>query len=109
MGHANVANILEGLQAGTVTGYTVTAKRTKNKWELHNGLCKHCMLGKSKLPAFPRSSTIKGKNRGDYLVTDILGPFATVTQNKIKNLNNTFFESRLSSEVNPISNLNDTF
>ncbi len=60
----NVTNILEGLQAGTVTGYTVTAKRTKNKWELRNGLCKHCMLGKSKLPAFPRSSTIKGKDGG---------------------------------------------
>lgn len=30
----------------------VTAKRIKNKWELQNRLCKHCMLGKSKLPAF---------------------------------------------------------
>lgn len=38
MGHANVTNILEGLHAGTVTAYTVTAKRVKNKWVLQNGL-----------------------------------------------------------------------
>jgi hypothetical protein len=37
------------------------------------------MLGKSKLPAFPRASTAKGKDRDDYLVTDIMGPFAVET------------------------------
>lgn len=31
MSHANVTNILEGLQAGTATVYTVTVKRVKNK------------------------------------------------------------------------------
>jgi transposase InsO family protein len=97
MGHADVTSILEGLKTGTVTGYEVTAKRVKSKWVLNNGLCKHCMLGKSKLPAFPRASTAKGKDRGDYLVTDIMGPFAVETlQGETYALTNTDWYSRYS-------------
>jgi hypothetical protein len=79
IGHASVTNVLEGLQAGTVSGYTVTAKRTQKKWVLQNGVCEQCMLGKSKLPSFSRSQTSKGESPGDYVVTDIMGPFATET------------------------------
>ncbi len=35
------------------------------------------MLGKSKLPSFSRSHASKGESPGDYVVTDIMGPFAT--------------------------------
>jgi hypothetical protein len=79
VGHANITNVLEGLQAGTVSGYAVTAKRINKKWTLQNGVCTQCILGKSKLPSFPRASKEKGKEPGDYLVTDIMGPFATET------------------------------
>ena len=37
------------------------------------------MLGKSKSPSFSRSQTSKGESPGDYVVTDIMGPFATET------------------------------
>ena len=79
IGHANVNNVLEGLKFGTVSGYTVTAKRIQKKWLLQNGICEQCMLGKSKLPSFSRATTSKGESPGDYLVTDIMGPFATET------------------------------
>ncbi len=42
------------------------------------------MLGKSKLTSFSRSQTSKGESPGDYVVTDILGPFATETFDKEK-------------------------
>ena len=72
-------NVLEGLKLGTLSGYTVTAKRIQKKWILQNGICEQCMLGKSKLPSFSRATTSKGESPGDYLVTDIMGPFATET------------------------------
>jgi transposase InsO family protein len=37
------------------------------------------MLGKSRIPPFPRASTMKGNAPGQYLVTDTMGPFATET------------------------------
>jgi hypothetical protein len=60
-------------------GYAVTAKHINNKWTLQNGVRTQCILDKSKLPSFPQASTEKGKEPGDYLVTDIMGPFATDT------------------------------
>ncbi len=77
--HASVTSVIEGLQAGTVSGYTVTAKRTNKKWVLQNGVCEQCMLGKSKLPSFYRSQISKSQSPGDYVFTDIMGPFATKT------------------------------
>ncbi len=62
-----------------VSVYTATAKRINKKWALQNGVCEQCMLGKSKLPSFSRSQTSKGESLGDYVVTDIMGPFATET------------------------------
>jgi hypothetical protein len=74
VGHANITNVLEGLHAGTVSGYAVTANHIIKKWTLQQ-----CILGKSKLPSFPRASKEKGKELGDYLVTDIMGPLTTET------------------------------
>ena len=79
IGHASVTNVIEGLKSGTLSGYTVTAKRIQKKWNLQNGICHNCMLGKSKLPSFSRSVTSKGETKGDYVVTDIVGPFSTAT------------------------------
>ena len=81
VGHASVTNVLEGLKTGAVTGYTVTAKRINKKWVLQNGECEHCMMGKSKLPSFPRSTTPKGNSPGEYVVSDIIGPYQTPTLN----------------------------
>jgi hypothetical protein len=85
IGHASVTSVLEGLQAGTVSGYTVTAKRINKKWVLQNGICEQCMLGKSKFPSFARrSQTSKGESPGDYVVIDIMGSFATETFDREK-------------------------
>jgi hypothetical protein len=42
------------------------------------------MLKKSKIPSFSRATTSNGESPGDYLVTDIMGSFATEMLNSEK-------------------------
>lgn len=99
-GHANIINVLEGLQAGTASGYAFTARRINKKWTLQNDVCTQCILGKSKLPSFLRAFWEKGKEPGDYLVTNIMGSFfATETLQGEKYAKLVKYVLRLKSDV----------
>lgn len=75
-GHINVEAIIKGLQDHTIKGFDVDLKRENGKFQLQNGICEQCMLGKSHLPSFPNASSVKGSKVGDYLVCDIQGPYS---------------------------------
>ena len=79
LGHGVLENTVSGLQNQRITGYKVEAKCSNGKWEMENGVCEPCMLGKSKRASFPDATTPKAIQPGELVVCDIMGPFAYET------------------------------
>ena len=78
-GHASTEDVVTGLKNGTITGFTVSAKRHNGAYQLQNGVCTTCMKAKSHKPPFYMSLSVKAAAPGAYVVCDIQGPFSVET------------------------------